>query len=241
MHVPQSPSSTASPLSYVSAKPRDWTHQRPPTPIAASSMPHAGTHMFAEPGGVAMPPSRAMYYPVMGPFAPSMPPVPLPDPNQPPSSRHTSHSSRSSHSFHSPSLHPLLNMIRVPQDLSQCNFSDPAFRPLPKTIKIKFCPEVDALVLPNTGSVALILQTLHEQLHARIPRGPFNQLRSSTQTIAHASFSERKANGRVAPNGDGIRMLDVLGFGTKTMIFVGLQQLDKDHWAPSFMAQPRNA
>ncbi|KAJ6599265.1 hypothetical protein DFH09DRAFT_1356347 [Mycena vulgaris] len=281
MHVPQSATPTASPLSYVSAKlsqrgqsPPEWTHQHPSSPPAAPwiqciPLPHMGIPLsprLAEPGEVNNPAgASSMYYPPPGPFAPYMPPVPLPRLNEPSyssssSSHHMSPSSRSSRSPHtsshstypSPLLHPLLSSqisfpisvypfsparIRVPQDLKQHQFGADAFRPPQNYIQIRFSsdPAINPLVVQNLGSlsVAMILQSLHEHLHFLMPREQFTQLQVVNQATAKASYDHRMANSRgPSHQAEGIKMIDVLGWGANYMIFVGLRKGDGDEWVP---------
>ncbi|KAJ7499126.1 hypothetical protein FB451DRAFT_1384861 [Mycena latifolia] len=292
MHVPQSATPTASPMSYVSAKlsqrgqsPLQWSHQHPPAPTAAPwvqcvPLPHVTPPIFAEPpvpgsGWTSMPAGHSMYYPPVGQFAPSMPPVPLPRLNQPSpisssSSHHASRSAHSSRSSHTSSqsltyLHPLLHsqkiaflissypfsldMISVPQDLNQHTFSEDAFYPRQTSIKIKLSADkTTSLEMKNLGSlsVSLIVQSLHEHLHAFIPREQFAQMQSATQAIAQASFRERIANNRYARGSanayEGIRMLDVLGYGAKDVVFVGLiKGGEAGEWVPVFKAHPRRS
>ncbi|KAJ7699883.1 hypothetical protein B0H17DRAFT_1195917 [Mycena rosella] len=243
----------------------EWTRQHPPAPTATPWMqcvplPHLSTPVFQDSSAVYKPTGHSStYYP--GPFAPSMPPVPLPHLNQPSSisssSRHTSHSSRSSHTSSShtySSLHPLLSsqtmtfpissypfdarLICVPTNL-QHKFCENAFSSA--LIKIKLCGDeaINPLVVQNLGSlsVAMILKTLHEHLHTLISRDHFTALHQTTRRIAQASNDERCAcaNRRVP-----MKMLDVLGFGAKDVIFIGLTKGIHDEWVPSFTVN-RNA
>ncbi|KAJ7086692.1 hypothetical protein C8R44DRAFT_901142 [Mycena epipterygia] len=254
MHIPQSSTPTASPLSYTSAKLShhgqplsQWTHQHPPpaTPwMQCVSLPRpmtpSGSIFAAESYNV---PAPFGHYP-LGAYAPSMPPVPLPysSPLSSSSSRHTSHSSRTSPA---PLLHPLLSShrmeflihtypftpdsIRVPQDLKEHQLGADAFHPPQNYIQIRLTADtaINPLVVQATGSlsVARIVRSLHEHIHTSIPRQQFSALKPETQAIAQRSFAARCASGRVGRD-EGIKLLDVLGFGTKSAAFVGLKKGD---------------
>lgn len=119
--------------------------------------------------------------------------------------------------------------IRVPQDLKEHQLSADAFHPPQNYIQIRLTTDtaLNPLVVQTGGSLSVrrIVRALHEHIHTFIPRQQFSALKPETQAIAHRSFAARCASGRVGA-GEGIKLLDVLGFGTKGATFVGLRKGD---------------
>ncbi|KAF8211340.1 hypothetical protein K438DRAFT_1807142 [Mycena galopus ATCC 62051] len=279
----QSTTPMASPHSYVSGKASHhtqplsgWTYQHPlpptTTPIPYVPLPVRGmppsSVIFAEDqlqgkalyGGAINQPLGPLGY---GPYAPSLPPVPLPYPNQPSlypsSSSRSSYSSRSAPSSSRLQLHPLLSSHRIEYLISSSSYalSQPQ-GPLcvPQELQVHnntndaaFCPELNCIQIqptankadniiiqsPSALSVAFILQSLHDRLHSAIPRRQATMLSPEVLAIAKASYDARRRHGGAS---EGMKFLDVLGFGAKDVFFVGLRKGDGDHeWIPVFRSR----
>ncbi|KAJ7431283.1 hypothetical protein B0H11DRAFT_1967619 [Mycena galericulata] len=202
-------------------------------------------------------PPLGYYYPAPGQFAPYISPIPLPPSPAPSSSRHSSHStSRSSPTLpysRTPSItpHPLLtstkiqflDIIRVHQPFDRTHLNDTAFKPAHDCVQIQIHPDkaVGPLIVQNLGSLTVqsFLRALHDHLHADIMRPQFACLAPETQANARASFDARRAKRPEAYMG-GMKLLDVLGFGAKDFMFVGLNKCDGPVNAlfPVFIGRP---
>ncbi|KAF7355134.1 hypothetical protein MSAN_01429000 [Mycena sanguinolenta] len=248
-------------LSHRSPPPIAWTHLHPlpTTPIPYAPLPARGppsTVIFAEDQlkdrslGINQSVGPLGY----GPYAPALPTIPLPyDNTSPHSSSRSIHSSRSSSSSNPrPLLHPLLSslsiqylissspplsqgLLRVPQDLQNHNINIDAFYPEQNRIQIQITANpADNIVIESQHSltVAFILQSLHFRLHSPLPRVQFTGLSPQDQTTAQMSYHARcQKKGR----GETMKILDILGFGNKDMIFVGLQKGNGiGEWIPVF-------
>ncbi|KAJ7179307.1 hypothetical protein C8R46DRAFT_1324505 [Mycena filopes] len=260
MHLSQSSTPMASPLSYNSAKlshhahyqhlqaPTTSTRHPPslPTPwVPPAPLPHVASPIFAgEPQSAfygSQSAGRTGYYQPAQLYAPSLPPVPLP--------RSHSHSSRHSSSplvhihlhdllkpqrieFHI-SVYPFTpDLLRVPQDL----LFQAAFTPQQNTIELQLTTHNDMNLVVNASgplTVAFILQKLHTYLHSPIPRGQFAALHPDTQLTAEKSYRRRRAQLGHAVSGQGYIFLEARGLDG--MVFVGLKKGDEPNvWIPLF-------
>jgi hypothetical protein len=130
--------------------------------------------------------------------------------------------------------------ISVRQDLQQYNISEPAFRPPQSFIQIYFNTDntIPPLTVQISGSVSieLILQSLYNRLQSPLTREQLLTLENGIQAIAMSSFKKRYQAARGVP----IQMnhLDLLGFGTAQVDFIGLTPGDADNkWLAHFASK----
>jgi hypothetical protein len=131
-------------------------------------------------------------------------------------------------------------MLCVPQDLKEHDLSIDAFFPKQNCIQIQLTAnKAENLVVQSSSSlsVAFILQSLHEHLHSAVPRQQFAALRPESLATAQKSLNARNAKIRGVVH-QGVKVLDVLGFGATDVILVGLKKGDGvNEWIPVFTAR----
>ncbi|KAK7061543.1 hypothetical protein R3P38DRAFT_3250913 [Favolaschia claudopus] len=255
-------SSTAAQLPH---QPLLWTHEHPLPPntgvkfVPAPKPMGASEPVFINPG-LARPTNdfRIYSYPQervgYGPYSPSQPPRILASP-------HSSHTESSTTSIprRLSLLHPLLgsqnikffvssypfspDLLRVPQELQGHDMHADAFFPTQSKIEIQLTAhKTENIVIESSRSlsVAFILQSLYQQLHSPLPREQIQKLNPDTYATVKTSH-----RARIAPRNrsqshveyQGMMVLDILGFGAKDVILIGLMPKGgegSNRWAPVF-------
>lgn len=133
-------------------------------------------------------------------------------------------------------------MISVPQNLKQYRFSEDAFLPVQNRIKIRFTGhKKHHLVLESPRpSVELVLRAIYDHLHCALARQSLVELGESRQRTAMASFEARRTRG--GDVSQGIKLLDVAGFGAHDVYFAGLsrdQDANTNTWTAIFVFELR--